>query len=1770
MNPVPSPEQLPACGVDTENPWPGLVSFTEALQGFFHGRDEETDELQRRVERRDLTVFFGQSGLGKSSLLQAGLFPRLRRAGYLPVAIRLDHAPSAPPLSEQVKTAVTRVVVESGGVAESTAANDECSLWEYFHRRTLRLEASDGQPVRLVLVFDQFEELFAIGQASEETRSRAAQFLTELADLFENRAPEAVERRLEESPEQARQFVFDDRDYRALICLREDYLPHLESLRQSMPSIAENRMRLTRMNGLKALESVINPSGRLITPEVGRQVVRFVAGARPLSHDAAGAAQEDDGLAKLEVEPSLLSLVCRELNNRRLALGAAQITTDLLAGNRERILQDYYERCLADQPPAVRAFVEDELVTDSGLRENIALERARKVLTQHGAPASAIDELVKRRLLHLEERLDIQRVELTHDVLTTVVKKSRDERQQHEATLRVEQEAREVRDKARCQRRRLRWILAGMAVALVVVSGFGMFSFYLYQVSEERRLEAERQKERAEKGEQDADRAREEALTEKERAEANQNRAEKHRAALDDTLKSFSDDRLKTMPGSQAVLQVFLEKGVEQYSQMLRERPEDVVVKGRLADSYLALAILRSDLGVSAGALPAMMRAVEARRQLAGAEPDDPRAALELGQALFQLGQFHWEQLREKDAVAPVQESVEIFARLVNASPSNPSYKAALGRSLTRLASVKPEIDEEKTLLEARKLLTDGAKGLPRNSEVQSDLARVLNNLASNLPVQRKISPEGVGLYNEALKCTEQALALNPANSVAHHIRMVAVGNLAWALGQSKQPEEALRILQEATSDSKAFARKNPAVLRVYVAQLFVQKNLAQTFQRLSKPDQAIEVWQDITQTCEGLTQQYPQEARFQEHRVEALVSINLIEKNRNRKGAAAASLDRALVGAREVMRLHAHSSLVTDHILNAWKNRGFLESDAERPREALPFFLEGIALFEQQTNAGSRASEFAVGVLIDCTSKSLDCYRELKDLPAAIRLAERTIPAGKSLKDPDFKQRWLDLIENFARCCEDAGQEEKALTAYLLIRVEAATRVARAPWDYYSRSNLASSCRDLAKLYRRSGNLVEEVKTAREVLKQWSYFYGKDYGQLLSETAEATADNARRLRAVIDSPPGMKRFTVPTDFNGVKKGFHVYIANSWQPFEDQVRWVKEMRGGIVPPEVIQSFRRLHKIADENAMSFQDVVVFALGTAPKDEEKKAAITRLTDEIVKLKKEEGAAKEKAPIRRRLADAYARLANVYLESKSYEKAEISKDDALSYIERDAEGQPRSPDDKEALANALYVQGRVHIESGQLQQAYRTLLQSRLIARRGKEPKADSTQDVEYALGQVCVSLERRTEAASWYWFAAEAGHAEALKKIGELYMDDHRIAAAFPPELEEMLRSVNRGSSVLPLVGASVLGMIGSPQGLGPLPAACSLIPGKTPISEAQWAKLFPARFADTWKKTHEAAEEEKYRRDVEQAESLATQFHDLAEAYESKGRRDDARKALLKEFDALLQLNQLEPLGSPLASEAAKGEVAAKIGRLYLDAKETVASVEWTTRAAELNHVDSLFRLADWYEKGINVKTDTQKAKHYRYLGHWTRGTKAFSEARYKDALPDLKKAFELEEATAHDHMNLGACYRNMGQWDEAIRSYIRAIEIFTKKDEKQNATNTILSVLHEWVIAERPDSMIQFIQGVEKQGWKLPKESKGVERDAALFHGFRAIALRMSGKDATEAEKSMRQITGKPGFKLTGWAWDELDRWLKTTKLAPDRKAAIEKIIAELKGTAQK
>jgi WD40 repeat protein len=410
-----SAPQHSASTVNAENPWPGLLAFRESDQYFFHGRAGEVDELLRVVMRERLVVLFGLSGLGKSSLLQAGLFPRVRPQRVMPVYIRLDFAAGAPDLIAQVMAALSREAALNR--VEAPAARPEETLWEYFHRAENTLWNDRNRPVMPLLVFDQFEEIFTLGRLNDARIAATDRFLEQLADIVEGRPPAAVKAYVDQHPDASAAFDFGRHHYKVLLSIREDFLPDLESLRPRMPALALNRFRLRRMNGEAALQ-VVAQAEHLIERTVARQVVAFV------SADRGGTP-----LADLEVEPALLSVVCRELNNKRLLLGHERITAGLLEGSQQQVLADFYERSIGDLPREIRLFIEDRLLTVSGFRDTVALENALKL---PGVTLPDVDRLVERRLLRREERGGVQRLELTHDLLAGVVRASRDSRRLRE------------------------------------------------------------------------------------------------------------------------------------------------------------------------------------------------------------------------------------------------------------------------------------------------------------------------------------------------------------------------------------------------------------------------------------------------------------------------------------------------------------------------------------------------------------------------------------------------------------------------------------------------------------------------------------------------------------------------------------------------------------------------------------------------------------------------------------------------------------------------------------------------------------------------------------------------------------------------------------------------------------------------------------------------------------------------------------------------------------------------------------------------------------------------------------------------------------------------------------------------------------------------------------------------------------------------------------------------------------------------------------------
>ena len=221
-------------------------ALTESLQEFFHGRDEEIEELLRRVPE-ELTVLFGKSGLGKTSLVQAGLFPRLRKEALWPVPARSRlWGRQPPPPAAQMKEAIGLAIVEAGW---SGAMCSDQTLWEYFHAQPRPLTDKQGSRSAWCWCWTSSRNSFGSAHRSR-CRFAASALVEELADLVESRVPTTLKRRFRAEPDLSEHFDFE-RQTSACSSVCAKTICRIWKDWPATPSIADNRMRLTRSTAFR-------------------------------------------------------------------------------------------------------------------------------------------------------------------------------------------------------------------------------------------------------------------------------------------------------------------------------------------------------------------------------------------------------------------------------------------------------------------------------------------------------------------------------------------------------------------------------------------------------------------------------------------------------------------------------------------------------------------------------------------------------------------------------------------------------------------------------------------------------------------------------------------------------------------------------------------------------------------------------------------------------------------------------------------------------------------------------------------------------------------------------------------------------------------------------------------------------------------------------------------------------------------------------------------------------------------------------------------------------------------------------------------------------------------------------------------------------------------------------------------------------------------------------------------------------------------------------
>lgn len=470
-----------------KNPWLGLESYKEGE--VLYGRDEDIRDLTQSVLSDIDTLLYGRSGIGKSSILNAGIIPAARRNGFMPVLVRLSHKENHAYLyqiRESIANAMIPIPLDNLGnqielsVEEKLQRENELtkrikevvkcknkeeeSLYEFFHCHTFH--DIEGERIKLLIIFDQFEEIFTL-QNDENVKK---QFFAELADLLNDIMPTILQQNLVVPIENDKptvvendddyDAVFDDIDFGAksempnfvsdneihwVFTIREDFLSEFEYYSASIPSLKQNRYGLRPINEEQAAQIIMRPMPGLINKSVAKLIIEKVTGKTDFKLD---------GIPEIEVDSAVLSLYLNRLYDAKTN---DLITSELIEEKGEEIINDFYRDAISGIRDDTVGYLEKMLLNGQGRRDNITIGDAKE---EGGATEEELDILCnKKKILRQFNYAGDLRIEYIHDILCPVVKKHKDERllikQQEEERLKLEQEKQKLILQEKAKRERI-------------------------------------------------------------------------------------------------------------------------------------------------------------------------------------------------------------------------------------------------------------------------------------------------------------------------------------------------------------------------------------------------------------------------------------------------------------------------------------------------------------------------------------------------------------------------------------------------------------------------------------------------------------------------------------------------------------------------------------------------------------------------------------------------------------------------------------------------------------------------------------------------------------------------------------------------------------------------------------------------------------------------------------------------------------------------------------------------------------------------------------------------------------------------------------------------------------------------------------------------------------------------------------------------------------------------------------------------------------------
>ena len=430
------------------NRYPGVKPFSVSEAFLFFGRQSDLEALNTLIFIKQTVVLYGKSGYGKSSLINAGIIPKLKENdSWTYFSIRFNNysekktEQNLSPSQTVKQRLLENVSPEKDNVLDRLIPNED-SFWYWVKQHQLQTEKAN-----YIFFFDQFEELFTYPQ------EQINEYSEQLSQLLYNTLPLKFKKKIAETGEknhlnnEEHDFLYEKPEVKVVFSIRSDRLSLLNTLTDKHPEILQHCYELNALNVGDAEQAIIEPAK--LSRDLGFKTSEFRFAEKAVEKILSSVADPQDG----KIEAATLQIVCRYVEDNLVAVKKNVLIDDINLGDIADIFQQYYQGILSKLTDAekfkAQHLIEDELI-DGDRRNPLS---STYIKTKFGLSDSLLARLEQSSLLR-KERDASGRIlyEVSHDSLIKAIEKVAQRRRKSEEDLKkIELEKQIAEERKRAQ-----------------------------------------------------------------------------------------------------------------------------------------------------------------------------------------------------------------------------------------------------------------------------------------------------------------------------------------------------------------------------------------------------------------------------------------------------------------------------------------------------------------------------------------------------------------------------------------------------------------------------------------------------------------------------------------------------------------------------------------------------------------------------------------------------------------------------------------------------------------------------------------------------------------------------------------------------------------------------------------------------------------------------------------------------------------------------------------------------------------------------------------------------------------------------------------------------------------------------------------------------------------------------------------------------------------------------------------------------------------------